>query len=72
MQNFILADELFTKGLQILETCVRGKLVSTLVSPITFDHYDLMKNLSYFITIFIDNFSLLTCELDNFTFKTLY
>ena len=51
--NFILADELFTKALRKFKTCALvnnnlcGKLVSLLESPT-----NLMKDLRYFSTIF--------------------
>ena len=67
----MLAKELFTKALQIFETCVfvnknlRGKLFSSLKLPTTFDEI-------YFIDIFIPDFNSLICELDNFTVKVLY
>ena len=68
--NFVLAEELFTKALRSLETCVlvnnnsRGKLFSSLESPVIFD-----KRLqSYF---FNADFNLLSYQLDNFTFNVL-
>ena len=58
----MLTDQLFAKALRILNTCLLannnlcGKLVSSLELPITFDE-------SYFSTIFIRDFNLLSCEL---------
>ena len=72
--NFILAEELFAKALQSLKTCVLvsnnlwEELFSSLESPTTFD--EIFK--SYFSTIFIPNFHLLSCKLDNFMFEVLY
>ena len=72
--NFILADELFAKALQGLETYVsvdnnlRGKLVSSLESPITFDERFKVTSISFLI----HDFNLLSCELNNLTCKALY
>ena len=72
--NFILAEELFAKALQNLETCVLvtnnlcRKIFSSLESPTTFD--EIFKVTS--ALFFIPDFNLLSCELDNFTFKVLY
>ena len=44
------------------------KLVSSLESPITFDERFKVTS----VPIFVPDFSLLSCELDNFTFKVLY
>ena len=66
--------ELFTKALGSFETCVLvnnnlcGKLFSSFESPTIFD--EICKVTS--ILFFIPNFHLLSCELDNFTFKVLY
>ena len=74
LENFILADEPFAKALRSLETCVSvnnsvcGKLAPSLESPITFD--ERFKVIS--VLIFIPDFNLLNCELNNFTFKMLY
>ena len=71
--NFILVDEPFAKTLRSLETCVSvnsnlyGKLVSSLQSAITFD--EIFKVTS--VLFIIPGFNLLSCELDNFTFKVL-
>ena len=60
----------FTK----LETCVLvnnnlcGKLLSSLKPPTTFD--ESFKVIP--VPFFIPDFNLLSCELDNFTFKVLY
>ena len=66
--NFILAEGLFEKSLPGLETCgnLWGKLFSSLESPITFDR--IFKSIS--VPFFIPDFNLLSCKLDNFTFKT--
>ena len=72
--NFILFEELFLKALWSLETCVLvhnnlwGKLFLSLEAPTTFD--EIFKVTS--VPIFIRNLNLLSCELDNFTFKMLY
>ena len=61
--NFILADEPFAKALQILETWVTvnndlyGKLVSSLVSPNTFDERFKVT----FVPFFILDFNSLSC-----------
>ena len=70
----MLPDEPFAKALQTLETCVLvsnnlcRKLFSSLELPTTFE--EIFK-----ITLapfFIPDFNLLSCELENFTFKVLY
>ena len=72
--NFILAEELFAKVLQSLETCVLvnsnlcRKLFLSLESPTTSD--ESFKVIS--VPFFIPYLNLLTCELENFTFKILY
>ena len=72
--NFVFADEPFAKALPSLETCVLandnlgGKLFSLLESPTTFDEIFKVTLVSFFIP----DFNLLSCELDNFTFKMLY
>ena len=72
--NFVLADKPFAKALRSFETCVFAnrnlcqQLFSSLESPTTFDE-------SFKVTLvmfFIPDFTLLSCELDNFTFKVLY
>ena len=73
-ENFILADEPFAKVLQIFETCVSvnnilcRKLVSSSEFPIKFDERIRVTSVPFFIS----DFSLLSCELDNFKFKGLY
>ena len=73
-QNFRLADELFAKSLRNLETCVVvdnslcRKLAPSFKSPITFDEKFKVTS----VPVFILDFNLLSCELDNFTFKVLY
>ena len=75
IENFILAEELFATALRSFEICVlinnslRGKLLPSLESPATFEE---MFWRSYFSTNFIPDFKLLSCELDNYTFKVLY
>ena len=72
--NFILADKLFAKALQSLETCVSvnnnlcGKLLSLLETPITFGErfYDTR------VPFYIPNSNLLSCELDSSFFKVLH
>ena len=69
----LLADEPFAKALQILETCVLvdilcGKLVSLSQSTTTFDGRFKVTS----VPAFIPDMDLLSCELDNFTFKVLY
>ena len=72
--NFVLADKLFAKALQSLETCVSvnnnlcGKLVSSLEFPITFDKRFKVTS----VVKFNPYFNLLRYELDNFTFKLSY
>ena len=74
LENFILADEPFAKALRIFETCVLfsnnlcGKLVSSLELPIKFDEWFEVTSVPFFIA----DFSLLSYELDNFTFNVLY
>ena len=69
--NFISADGLFAKVLPILETCVLvnknlcGKLVSLIKLSITFDERFKITSTLFFIP----DFNLLSCELENFTFK---
>ena len=45
-----------------------GKLFSSLESPTTFDEIFKVNSVPFFIP----DFHLLSCELDNFTFKMLY
>ena len=72
--NFILADKLFAQALQSLENCLsvsnnlRGKLVSTLESPITFDERFKVTLAPFFTT----NFDILCYELDNFMLSHLH
>ena len=72
--NFILADEFFGKALRSLETCLSvnnnlcEKLVWSLESIINFNEKFKVTS----VTLFIPDFNLLSCELDNFTFKLLY
>ena len=69
VDNFVFAGELFPKTLRSFETCVlvnnnlRGKLYSSLASPIIF-HERLKVTL---VPFFIPDFNLLICELDNFS-----
>ena len=70
----MLADELFTKILKSLETCVlinnnlRGKFISSLELPITFDERFRVTSLP----LFIPDLNLLSHEFDNFMLKVLY
>ena len=70
----MLAEELFLKTLQSLETCVLvhnnlcRKLFSSLESLTTFD--EIFKVTSE--PFFIPDFNLLSCRLENFTFRVLY
>ena len=72
--NFILAVELFSKALQSFATCLLfnnnlcGKLFSLLESTTTFDEIFKVTSAPFFIP----DFNLLSCELDNLTFKVLY
>ena len=72
--NFILSDELLAKAWKIFKTCVSvnnnlcGTLVWALESQITF--YERFKVTT--VLFFITDFTLLSCESDNFTFKVLY
>ena len=72
--NFILTNQPFGNALQVLETCVSvndnlyGKLVPSLEFPIKFDERFRVTLLQFFI----QDFNLLSCELDNFTLKVLY
>ena len=72
--NYILADEPFTKALRSFKTIALvnnslcGKLISLLELPITFDERFKVTSVSFFIP----DFNVLSCELDNFTFKVLY
>ena len=71
--NFILAEELFPKALQILKTSVLvnnnlcAKLFSSLESPATFDESFKVASVPFFIP----DFNLLSCKLDNFTFLSV-
>ena len=72
--NFVLAEELFSKVLRSLETSLLvtnnlcEKLFSSLESPKTFDESFKVTSLLFFVPYF----NLLSCELENFTFKMLY
>ena len=72
--NFILADQLFTKALLKLETCLAvnngsfGKLVLSLEPRTIFD--DRFRADS--VVFFIPDFNLLSSEVDSFPFKLLY
>ena len=67
-QNFILANEPFAKALRLLGTCVlvNNNLCEKLVT--IFDERFKFP----WVPFFIPDFNLLSCELDNFTFKVLY
>ena len=68
-----MADEPFPKALQSLEACLLvndnwcGKLFSLLESPVTFDESVKVRSVS----CFIPDFKLLSCELENVTFKDI-
>ena len=70
----MLADEPFAKASRSLGTCVLvnnnlcWKLFPTLESLTTFDESFKVTSVPFFIP----DFNLLSCELDNFTFKVLY
>ena len=70
----MLVEELLAKALRDLEICVLvdnnicRKLFAALEPPTTFD--EIFKVTS--VPCFISDFNLLSCELDNFTFKMLY
>ena len=72
-EDFILANEPFTKALQIFETCVLvnnnlcGKLVSSLEFRIKFDERFKVTS----VPLLISDFNLLSCKLGNFTFNVL-
>ena len=74
INNFILACELLAKTLQSFKTCLSasnnlyGTLALALESSITF-HKKFKVTL---VPCFIPDFNLLSCELNNFTFKLLY
>ena len=70
-ESFLLADESFSKALRSFETCVLvnnnlcGKLVSSLELPVKFD-----ERFKFTLVRFvIAHFKLLSCELDNLTYK---
>ena len=72
--NFKLAEELFAKALKSFEACVLvnnklcEKLFSSLESAAIFDESFKVTSVS----VFTPDFNLLSCELENFTFKVLY
>ena len=72
--NFILAEDLFSKSLRSLETFIVVdnnlwvKLFSSLELPKTFNESFKVTSVPFFIL----DFSLLSCELERFTFKVLY
>ena len=72
-ENFTLVDELFAKASQNCESCVSvdnslcGKLVSSSNFPKGYERFRVTS-----VPFFIVDFKLLSCELDNFTFKVLY
>ena len=72
--KLIFVDELFTKPLRSLQTCVlfnsnlRGKFLSLLESLTTFA--EILEVTS--VPFFIPNSNSLSCELDSCTFKVLY
>ena len=72
--NFILAEELFANALQSFQTYVLvnnnlcRKLYSSLEPPATFDENFKVASVPFFIP----DFNLLSCELENFTYKVLH
>ena len=72
--SFILADELYSKALRSLQTCLLVnitlcvKLYSSLKLPITFDEIFRVHSVPFFIL----DLNLLSCELDDFMLKVLY
>ena len=71
--NFIFIDKLFAKALKSLKAYLsvnnnlRGKLVSSLESPNTFEERFKVTSVPFFIP----DFNLLSCKLDNFAFEVL-
>ena len=67
LDTFILADEPFEKALRSFETCVlvnnrlRGKLFSSLESPIIFEERFIVTPVRFIIA----DFNLLSCKLGN-------
>ena len=74
MSFWILTNELFAKDFRSLDASVpiennlSGKLVSSLESPITFVERFKVTLVPFLIL----DFNLLSCELDDFTFKMLH
>ena len=74
IDNFILAEELFAKALQSLETCVLvnnnlgRKLFWSLESPTKFGESFKVTSVPFFNL----DFDLLSYKLENFKFKMLY
>ena len=74
MKKKLLADEPFAKALRVFEPCVTviniscRKLALSLEFPLKF--YEKFK--VALVPFFIPDFGLLSCELDNFTFKVLH
>ena len=72
--NFVFAHESFDKALRIFETILLvntnscGKLMSSLGSPIIFGKRFKVTS----VLFFIPGFSLLSFDLENFTFEVLY
>ena len=70
----MLVEELFEEALQSLRTCIlvnknlRRNHVLSLQLSITFDERFKITSVQFIIT----DFSLLSCQLDNITFKLLY
>ena len=73
-QSFILTDRPFSRDWQIFETCVLvnnnlwGKLVSSLDSQTAFEERFRVTS----VPSSINDYNLLSCKLNNFTFKSLY
>ena len=69
----MLAEELFAKALQSSETCiiVNNNPCRRLFSSVNLQHH--LKNFKVTSVLpFTPYFDLLSCELDNFTFKILH
>ena len=74
-ENFIFFDEAFAKALRILETyvSVNNNLYRKLASSLEFENsnFDEWFKVTS-VLFFIPDFNLLSCELNNCTFKVLY
>ena len=68
MQKLYKAFEKFYKTCVSVNKNLCGKLFSSLESPTAFDERFKVTSVPFFVT----DLNLLSCELDNFTFKVLY